>query len=277
MSDISKNNNKYKTNNKINLYTENLIKFIIEQKDKIIPIGSIEKMDFIIGILFLTITNSFCKINKINVHAYYTAYSIINLFNKIKKKIQSQTILRNLTELTDSINYTDSNHFILGLSTNVDYLNSRVDPTNQVKNKINYNYSKLLIEIVPILNLLITSEQKTEKINSNEHFDILSKFFYLLLQTGKFIGSGSYKDPNLVRLSDYLSNIFNVLFKSKNITEMKINNTQKDCTEIYEVYLNYKNKLIYSLIELEINSETLDEIISYMDNEIITNLSIKIK
>ena len=70
MSDISKNN-KYKTNNKINLYTENIVKFIIEQKDTIILVGSLDKLDYIIGILFLTITNSYCKTNKINIHGYY--------------------------------------------------------------------------------------------------------------------------------------------------------------------------------------------------------------
>ena len=70
MSDISKSNisNKYNINEKIGLYKENLIKFIIEQKNKIIQIGTIEEIDYIIGILFLTETNKYCKLNKITIH-----------------------------------------------------------------------------------------------------------------------------------------------------------------------------------------------------------------
>ena len=72
MSDIK--SNKYKINEKINLYKENLIKFIIGQKEKIIQIGSIEEIDYIVGILFLTETNRYFKQNKITIHCYYLAY-----------------------------------------------------------------------------------------------------------------------------------------------------------------------------------------------------------
>jgi hypothetical protein len=99
---------------------------------------------------------------------------------------------------------------------------------------------------------------------------VLSKFFYILLQTAKFIGSGTYHEPNLIKLAEYYSNIFFTLFKSQ--TEIKTN-----YTDLYENYLNYKNKLNYSLIELDLNSDTLDEIIIYLDNEIVNYLSIKIK
>ena len=106
--------------------------------------------------------------------------------------------------------------------------------------------------------------------------NILSKFFYLLLQTAKFLGSGIYLDPNLVRLSEYYANIFYTWLKSNDINFLNYIG-QTDLTEMYENYLNYKNKLNYSLIELNLNSETLDEIIECIDNEIIENLSIKLK
>jgi len=106
--------------------------------------------------------------------------------------------------------------------------------------------------------------------------NVLSKFFYLLLQIAKFLGTGSYSDPNLIRLSEYYANIFYTYFKSNDISNNS-NNEDISYTEIYENYLNYKNKLNYCLIELGLNSETLDEIILYLDNKIIENLSIKLK
>jgi hypothetical protein len=305
------NNNKLETNGKINLYKENLIKFIIIQKDKIIPIGSIEQIDYIIGILFLTETNRYFKQNKISIHSYYLAYTFINLFNKIRKRIFESY----------EFNIEDINHFIIALSKNIDYLNSHVDSSNNIKNKININFSKYIIEILPILNTLVTykkshnnkkdlkeknnkviensetilksnDSQKNSKDNTSNDSDIykycdtqcyncltsetLSKFFYILLQTAKFLGTGIYKDPNLLRISEYYSNIFYTWLKSTDI--VFINYNEKNIhTELYENYLMYKNKLNYSLLELNLNSETLDEIMKYLDDDIIENLSIKIK
>ena len=270
--------NKYKKNEKINLYKENLIKFITDQKDKIIQIDSIDDLDYIIGILFLTETNRYCKQNKISIHGYYLAYSFINIFNKIKKKIH------------ESYNFTirDINHFIISLSKNIDYLNSRVNTTNLVKNKITSNLIKFQIDNMPIfIELCEYCKKHNDQIdNSNKFCDedcnvcwtfILSKFFNLLLQTAKFLGSGIYNEANLQRISEYYANIFCILFKCKSNIFLNNINQYTEISEIYENYLNYKNKLNYSLIELELNSDTLNEIINYIDNEIVKKLSIKIK
>ncbi len=290
--------NKLETNGKINLYKENLIKFIIIQKDKIISVELIEQIDYIIGILFLTETNRYFKQNKISIHSYYLAYTFINLFNKLRKRIFESY----------EFNIEDINHFILSLSKNIDYLNSHVDSSNNVKNKINNNFSKYIIEILPILNTLILfknnhsdennlkDKQQFDKIEENNELndsvkninnqlcicyncltsEILSKFFYILLQTAKFLGTGIYKDPNLLRLSEYYSNIFYTWLKSNDT--VFINCNEKNIhTELYENYLMYTNKLNYYLLELNLNSETLDEIMKYLDNNVIENLSIKIK
>ena len=363
----SDNNNKYKSNNKINLYKENLIKFIIGQQEKIILIGNIEQIDYIVGILFLTESNRYFKQNKINSHGYYLAYTFINLFNKIRQRISKSYKFK----------FTDITHFIISLSNNIDYFNSRIDPTNNIKNKINNNISKFQIEIIPILTNLVeynkihashnrdtglfiieskkninsnietnnntnintntnnisietlytpiekifndnlsnfventnentnqnTNENTNENINENTNeninennnknsnkktnrfcdkecysclvTNILSKFFYLLLQTAKFLGSGSYSDPNLIRLAEYYANIFYTWLKSNDINFLNCIN-KNNFMELYENYLSYKNKLNYSLIEMNLSSETLDEIINYIDKEIIDNLSIKL-
>lgn len=285
MSELIKSNiiNKYYANGKIGLYKENLIKFIIEQKTKIISIGSIEEIDYIVGILFLTETNKYCKINKINVHGYYIAYTIINIFNKLRKRLNG--------EYTFSMD--DLSHFMISLSKNLNYLNSRVDALNLTKNKILNGLAKFNIDMIILLedifkyekihknneeqkNLNLLEVKKYCDINCLECWvNVLSKFFYLLLQTAKFLGSGTYNEPNLQRISEYYANIFYIFLKSNDINFIN-NLNEKSYTEIYDSYLNYKNKLNYSLIELNLNSETLDEIIKYLDEHIVDNLSIGI-
>ena len=281
MIDLGKSNvsNKYNINEKIGLYKDNLIKFIIEQKNKIIQIGNIEEIDYIIGILFLTETNRYCKLNKITIHGYYLAFTFINIFNKMRKKLNNRYIF----------DINDLSHFIISLSKNINYLTTRVDSLNPIKNKIINGLPKFNIDILNLLNEIFEY-----KINNLEHnntietkkycnincaecwINILSKFFYLLLQTAKFLGSGTYNEPNLLRISEYYANIFYILFKCNDINFINELN-KKSYTEIYDNYLNYKNKLNYSLIELNLNSETLDEIIKYLDEQIVENLSIGIK
>jgi len=71
--------------NKLNLYKENIIKFI--KNNNLIDDykNIIEEMDYIIGILFLTEMNRYCKINKINIHGYFITIILIKLFIKIKR------------------------------------------------------------------------------------------------------------------------------------------------------------------------------------------------
>ncbi len=323
------------SNTKINLYSENIIKFILGQKEKIIPLGRIQKIDYVIGVLFLTETNRYFKQNKINSHAYYLAYTFINLFNKIRLRITK----------SQKFDINDINHFIVSLSANIDYFNSRMESTNNIKLKINTNLAKFQMEIFPILHTLmvfnkshenninlansenndcnIILKDKNNKIFENSNINVnlneiksnltdstcesdlhnyniyftnhcnkscnkncydcvvsnvLAKFFYILLQTAKFVGTGIINEPNLVRLSEYYANILYTWLKSNDILFLSsYDDDSNNHTELYDNYLNYKNKLNYSLIELELGSETIDEIINWIDSEITENLSIKIK
>ena len=63
-----------KNYNKINLYKENIIKFIKTQ-NQILILDKISDIDYLIGILFLTEMNRYCKTNKISIHGYYISYS----------------------------------------------------------------------------------------------------------------------------------------------------------------------------------------------------------
>ncbi len=294
--------------NKIKLYKENIIKFIDTQNYKIIKINKLYDIDFLVGILFLTEMNRYCKQNKITIHGYYIAYSLINLFRKIRRKLVENY----------KITYNDINFLWTSLALNIDYLNTRVEDSNIVKNKINFNFCKIIIEINTVLSNFITyskvhncctenSKKNTETFNDisnqtnqnnislsnsisssisdlNIYCDnkcyicwvdnILSKFFYLLLMLAKFIGSGETKeDPNLLKLSEYYANIFYTFLKINDIGKNNLN--QNTSYEFFDNYIDYKNKLNYSLIELKLNSDTVDEIVNYLDDIIINNLTIK--
>lgn len=240
---------------KLNLYTLNLIDFITKQPEykQIVSYDSFDQIDYIIGILFLTEMNRYCKLNKINIHGYYLAYSMMVLFRDI----------RCFQQKLKSLDY--STHFITMLCSNINYMNDRVDPSNNVKNKINQNQSRLLIKVLPMINYIL------ENICVVESNIILSKFFYVLLQTAQFMGSGNYNEPNLLRLSEYYANIFYSWIYSSN--QMTATPTPAQSVEFYDNYLNYKNKLIYSLIELNLNSETIDALIAHVDREIVKNIN----
>lgn len=299
--------------NKINLYKENIKKFIQTQK-QIIELDKISDIDYLIGTLFLTEMNRYCKLNKISIHGYYIAYSLINLFIKIKKKLVKR----------EKITYKDFNHFWLGLASNIDYLNSRIDETNLSKAKINNNYCKLIIELLPYLTNLTefthkNHDESENNIKSNCSYSnksntsnksnlsniinsiesnssscgktckslnkiycdekcyicwvdkVLCNFFYILLITAKFIGSGETKDPNLLKMAEYYSNIIYTYLKIQDLGK-KIDNNMS--FNFFDNYIDYKNKLNYSIIELKINSDTLEEILKYLDDFILKKLSI---
>jgi hypothetical protein len=295
---------KFQKYNKLNLYKDGLIKFINSQieQDKWIKVkhnlkNNLNNLDYIIGILFLTEMNRNCKNNNISIHGYYITIALINLFSNIKNKL-----LRGKKISNETIIFLFNN-----IANNIDYLNTRVNNNNLIKKKINDNLPNLLIELTPLLNELIYYKKKHNNVKNidnaliggfleiNTEFDIvnniefqgccnkncyncwvdeiLTKFIYILLIIAKFMGTGTVKEPNLYKLAEYYSNIFYTLLKQDSINYYYNNETKNDLINIYQNlftnYQDYKTKLIYSNMELGINSDTIDEIINYLDNEII--------
>ena len=177
MKDII-NFNKY---NKLFLYKEGLDKFIGTQiinqnkwsKTKKNLSNSITKLEYIVGILFLTEMNRNCKTNNISIHGYYITCSLINFFINIKKKI-----LSNKKISSEIIIFLFNN-----IANNIEYLNSRIDSNNPIKKKINENLSNLIIEITPLLNDIVyfkkihgkTKNNLTEIISENSQEKISNK------------------------------------------------------------------------------------------------------
>ena len=98
-----------------------------------------------------------------------------------------------------------------------------------------------------------------------ESCKLLTKFNYVLLIVGKFMGTGCYKDPNLYKLAEYYSNIFYIILK---LDSGEINE-ELFYKNLFTNYQDFKTKLIYSIMELGINSDTIDEIINFIDDIII--------
>jgi hypothetical protein len=298
--------NKFSKYNNLNLYKNSLTKFINIQtsqenkwgKVNCVLSNNLHILDYIVGILFLTEMNRNCKKNNISIHGYYITCALMNLFSNIKNKL-----LFGKKISSESIIFLFNN-----IANNVDYLNSRVDASNPIRKKINENLSNLIIEITPLINDIVYLKKKhkplqnlelgTNKIvweinndiqdvNSIEYpgscnkncyscwvDEILTKFNYILLIIAKFMGTGDIKDPNLYKLAEYYSNIFYTILKLDSINN---NNIQKNphiisniiYQNLFSNYQDYKSKLIYSIMELGINSETIDEIINFLDDDII--------
>jgi hypothetical protein len=292
-----KNINNFEKYNKLFLYKKGLVKFIDLQinQDKKWNIAKhnlcnkLNNIDYIIGILFLTEMNRYCKINDISIHGYYITCALINLFLDIKNKLMYGKEIS-----TESIIFLFYN-----ISNNIEYLNSRVDKNNKIKKKINENLLYLILEITPLLNDIVYYKKVHQSSNSdidnvwNIHNiedntnieennskgicnkkcyccwvnEILTKFIYILLIIAKYMGSGQVKEPNLYKLAEYYSNIFYVILKLDCITDFNTI-TEKFYQNIYINYQDYKSKLIYSIMELQINSDTIDEIIKFLDTYI---------
>ena len=237
----------FKNLNNILLYKKALDKFILTYK---INISNISDIEYLIPILFLTEMNRYCKINKISIHGYYIASSILSLFINIKNNILYNKIICN--EIITN--------FIKNISINIQYLNSRLDDSKLIKKKINFNYHNLIIEIIPIINKILLINKK------NELLDFLSNFFYILLIIAKFMGTGDYKDPNLIKLGEYYGNLFTCCIILEN--NLLDNNLQ----DLFETYISYKTILFESIYNNNYYSDTINEIIKYIDSFILQNL-----
>ena len=107
-----------------------------------------------------------------------------------------------------------------------------------------------------------------DNLNFKEIIDeILIPFFYILLITSKFMGSGIIeKNPNLLKISEYYSNIF--------YTHMTLNNNLNiHKQEIFNNYTDNKIKLHEAYININFNSNTITDILLYIDNIIIKEFS----
>lgn len=299
--------NSFSKYNKLNLYKEGLKKFVelqINQEKKWNKVKknlstNLNNLDYVIGILFLTEMNRYCKNNGISIHGYYIAGGLIDLFSGIKNKL-----LYSKKISTESIIFLINN-----IANNIDYLNSRVDSVNPIRKKINENFSNLIMEITPLINEIIYFKKEHSnnniidfnnlnnlnnreitleihepigeniKIENNIGLcnkncyscwvdEVLTKFIYILLIVAKFMGTGNTKEPNLYKLAEYYSNIFYIILKLDSINNFN-NYPENYYQNLFVDYQDYKSKLIYSIMELEINSDTIDEIISFLDNGII--------
>ena len=90
------------------------------------------------------------------------------------------------------------------------------------------------------------------------------------------MGTGTTRDPNLYKLSEYYSNFMYTMIKLDDISlKNNLNNMDKVYQILFDNYQDYKSKLIYSILELKINYETLDEIINMLDNYIMSKFLVK--
>jgi hypothetical protein len=255
---------------KINLYKNSLIDFEKKERKKEYFINYVHfnEIDYIIGILFLTEMNIYCKLNNFTAHGYYIACSLMIFFNSLND------IFKNNSEF--DIDYI--NFFWTSMFKNISYLKETINnsPTikNSTKNKIINNFDKFMSELsIKVTTLIANNKNYFKKILINKELNkyewienVYSVFFCILLTIAKFFGSGEFKDHNLERLAEYYTNIFLIYYKS---SERQLDNSR---VELIDMFFTYQVKINTSLIELNLNSETLDEIINYLSYQIRKNL-----
>ena len=226
---------------KIELYKNSIIKFT--------KINNIESIDYLVGIIFLSEMNKYCKNNKLNYHGYYITYPLILIYEEIKNNIlYSEKINKNIIiELYE------------GLCKNIEYLNDRIN-NNDIKNNINKNLYCMIINIKNEFKNLFND-------NIKNYLDIidnlLKPYFYILLKISMYIGSGDVSiQPNLHKLSEYYANIFYtyIILKKNSIDNKQL---------LFENYTNNKTKLYESYLNLNNITDTIDEVIIYIDNVIL--------
>ena len=229
---------------KIELYKNSIIKFT--------KINNIDDIDYLVGIIFLSEMNKYCKNNNLNYHGYYITYPLILLYEEIKNnilysKIINKNIILDLYE---------------GICKNIEYLNDRITD-EKIKLNINKNLYLLILDIKNEFVNLFT-EKSTHYINIIDN--LLKPYFYILLKISSFIGSGDISiQPNLYKLSEYYANIFYtyiIILKKKNIDDKQ---------QLFENYTNNKTKLYESYLNLNNITNTIDEIINYIDKVILNS------
>ena len=230
---------------KIELYKKSIIKFT--------NINNIDDIDYLVGIIFLSEMNKHCKNNKLNYHGYYITYPLIMLYEEIKNNILfSKNINKNtIIELYE------------GLCKNIEYLNDRIND-NTIKTNINKNLYLMILDIK-------NEFKNITKDGIKSYIDIidylLKPYFYILLKLSVYIGSGDITiKPNLYKISEYYANIFYTYIVLKK-------NTIENKQQLFENYTNNKIKLYESYLNLNNITDTIDEVIIYIDNIILKNFN----
>jgi hypothetical protein len=220
---------------KIDMYKNAIYKFAsLNKYDLQLSEKYHQEISIHIGILFLTELNRYNKKTNITIHGYYIAYGFIKLF-------------------FDIINYNQNGHINIWLailkmfeyiSLNIEYFNSRIEPTNEIRVKISNNFHNFTIHIT----------NKFEDITKNSDInDRLDTFFYILLITAKFMGYGEYNEPNFIKLGQYYSRVYSLIF---------LNMSNIKC--IKKIFEKQKNILIDALTNLNMLNDTINELITYL-------------
>jgi hypothetical protein len=223
---------------KIDMYKNAIYKFAsLNKYDLQLSEKYHQEISIHIGILFLTELNRYNKKTNITIHGYYIAYGFIKLFFDIinynhNNNISEKSIVSAILKMFEYI------------SLNIEYFNSRIEPTNEIRVKISNNFHNFTIHIT----------NKFEDITKNSDInDRLDTFFYILLITAKFIGYGEYIEPNFIKLGQYYSRVYSLIF---------LNMSNLKC--IKNIFEKQKNILIDALTNLNMLNDTINELITYL-------------
>jgi hypothetical protein len=227
---------------KIDMYKNAIYKFAsLNKYDLQLSEKYYQEISIHIGILFLTELNRYNKKTNITIHGYYIAYGFIKLFFDIINYNHNYNHNNNISDRGIVSAILKMFEYI---SLNIEYFNSRIEPTNEIRVKISNNFHNFTIHIT----------NKFDDISKNSDInDRLDTFFYILLITAKFIGYGEYIEPNFIKLGQYYSRVYSLIF---------LNMSNLKC--IKNIFEKQKNILIDALTNLNMLNDTINELITYL-------------
>lgn len=271
---------------------------------------SISGSDFIFPILLLTILNSQNKENNVSFQGYYAATAIellrimMNIVNdpdeynkEINKKLAlnlallaNKSISQNIDVIKRHLSASkviESQSFLINLVAENMGINGGVSDVlitsdTKIKNDVKHYYYKDKIKLMSkIKTLKIIDEQSLHDLIENR----ICKLSQLSIITAWILGCGNKDKINdLYKVGKYFGYMYTIANDFKNIDKDVMdakeitNNYIINCgfQNAFEVFMDNKNRLIESLITLDIYTGTIKEIISllesYVDN-IVQNTS----
>jgi hypothetical protein len=251
-----------KKNSNVYLYKEALEDFI---KKNYPNTYNFKDIDYIVGIMFLTELNRYCKLYKLQIHGYYIAYIIILLFYHLRNKLM----------FNDTINNLIIYDIFTNISLNINYINNRINDNITYKKLINFNSINMFLEFIPkfknIITYINTSHYSPKNFCKDKCYicwldNGLRDFFYILFMIAKFLGTGIYTEINILKIAEYYGELFYILLNINHVSNF-------DKMRIYDKYMTLKTKINEYFIQYSMHSNTIDEITDIFEKLIINKIS----
>jgi len=260
---------------------------------------SIKKNNFLVTILLLTITNNINKKNKIHQHGYYIGSSmellfllsrnrekenIFNLEKNLLIKINSLANILLIQNLELSSVVLSKEKLLKNYNSSIKLLNTEI--ISVLDEKINYNENKKVSD--EIINYNFKNSESVKKqlkrinqINKEELIKYIEKKYCSIIElavvfTWNLAGGNENLVKFIQKIGYYFGFLTKIFFDILEIeSDINMENDKKYTTNIlinfgiqetFELFMNYKKKFIELTMKLDLFSNTIKELIDFLED-----------